>query len=656
MSSFLLTFKEAAELAMISESTVKRWAKSGRVPVHRNGIRAGNNRPLPMVPLEALPKDIQARYSPGEPTIPSPPSPEPSPIEEVNLAEIPAERLEEANERVRIVKLAIGKGKKDVKLLAAAHGVSWQTLYRWRKDYQEGGIRALIRRPRSDRGSRRIVEKAVEDVIAAKYLGPQRLAAAQVHQDVERLCAVSGRAIPSYSTTKRIIEAIPEPAVAMHRRGMKRYRDIYEPTQRREKLELPAMSYCGDHHKLDVWVNVQERKKPVRPWLTAWQDLCTGEIVGFHISLQGNSRTIALAARHAILEKKFPSYHEKAGQYDERFPACGIPDEFYVDNGKDYLSLDIEAVSDDLDINISKCERYHGQSKPIERWFGTLETGCIRRLPGWCGSSPSERPENIDVKLSIDELKQVIYEWIVTEYHVKAQKDLGDRSPVEVRAAKIAEGWRPRVPREEALDLLLTKKHKPLKVRREGVYFLNHLYWHKKLDDIIQEKVEVRYDPDELGRLHIFYKGLYHCTAENKKLEGFKSGDVKELMRRRKRTRQANRDYLESRQEVLAQVEPLEKLAAEQRREAVEEEVQGLMAAAGGGGPVTVMLPQYDRATLPGAGGRSSAAGGERPVRSVGPVAPEGGVELPAQGRRMFADELEREYFEEHGCFPDEDE
>ena len=68
------------------------------------------------------------------------------------------------------------------------------------------------------------------------------------------------------------------------------------------------------------------------------------------------------------------------------------------------------------------------------------------------------------------------------------------------------------------------------------------------------------------------------------------------------------------------------------------------------------MLPQYDRATLPGAGGRSSAAGGERPVRSVGPVAPEGGVELPAQGRRMFADELEREYFEEHGCFPDEDE
>ena len=57
----------------------------------------------------------------------------------------------------------------------------------------------------------------------------------------------------------------------------------------------------------------------------------------------------------------------------------GIPEEIYTDNGKDYISKELdpknpESVLNVLKIGVIHALPYHGQAKPIERFFNTLES------------------------------------------------------------------------------------------------------------------------------------------------------------------------------------------------------------------------------------------------------------------------------------------
>lgn len=76
-------------------------------------------------------------------------------------------------------------------------------------------------------------------------------------------------------------------------------------------------------------------------------------------------------------------------------PAWGIPESFYVDNGKEYLFADL--LGDAMQLTVQgfhgasrSCQIVHARphnpsAKPIERFFGDLEQRYLSALPGWIG-------------------------------------------------------------------------------------------------------------------------------------------------------------------------------------------------------------------------------------------------------------------------------
>lgn len=116
----------------------------------------------------------------------------------------------------------------------------------------------------------------------------------------------------------------------------------------------------------------------------------------------------------------------------------GIFDHFYHDLGKDYRSHYVRAVCAELGIKWVATRGYHGKSKPIERWFGTLENA-LRHLPGYCGNEPgnnpyrqSLKPQEIDPKtlFTVDEFATAVSKWIAEQYHHAPSRSLDGLSPL----------------------------------------------------------------------------------------------------------------------------------------------------------------------------------------------------------------------------------
>ena len=84
---------------------------------------------------------------------------------------------------------------------------------------------------------------------------------------------------------------------------------------------------------------------------------------------------------------------------------------------------------------------YKAWSKIIERLFGIIEDRYIRDLPGWCGNSPSQRPQDLTRAylekqaergrlLTIAQFERIMREQIIPAYHNEAFDK--EQSPLEI--------------------------------------------------------------------------------------------------------------------------------------------------------------------------------------------------------------------------------
>jgi transposase InsO family protein len=142
----------------------------------------------------------------------------------------------------------------------------------------------------------------------------------------------------------------------------------------------------GDNHQLDLllWDKNDPKMELFRPWISACQDRASS-VVEYRLGVGGespNSDFLRLAFRAYVIRR-------------------GRPTTFRCDNGHDYKSKAFEKFCADLGVEIShtlvsqRGGESHGKSKPIERWFGTLERDFIRTLDGGVGTHPKERPEDL---------------------------------------------------------------------------------------------------------------------------------------------------------------------------------------------------------------------------------------------------------------------
>lgn len=530
-----LAVKDAAELLNVTERTVRNKISNQEFAAKQTTNKAGGgkNGTAYLVDLKSLPPEAQFEYARRfAPEIVVTKEKKQS-DREYTLAEIEnlygEQAIREALEKAQLAQQAqrIPRNQErtgKLEQLARDNDITLATLYRWLNTYEEDGLMGLIKKPPAHRGARRSLPEEAENFIKGLYLHPIKPRGQWVYEQYLKKAEKEGWDIASRATVYRVLQELTKSELVMGREGLEEWEKSIMPKATRDITKIKAYEYLtGDHHTFDVFVNYAGRA--VRPDLTGWFDMRSRSLVGWCVSLQGNSETISVALRHAMLPKEDPGV-----------PFSGIPEHVYIDNGKDYrskrltggmktarrdFSMEAQGVLANLKIEATYCTPYAPWGKEIERFHETLTNEFTRYLPGFCGTSQKDRPAGFDEKkllkrgelLTLEQLVTLFAEWL-KKYHNAYHKTLKD-SPVNTYLS--VEKARPGIPRPEELDLLMMK-FDDAAVRTDGIHRFNHLYWHDALANLVGHHVTVRFDPNRIGELWVYYKGEKVCVAENKEL------------------------------------------------------------------------------------------------------------------------------------------
>jgi putative transposase len=592
---------EAMELTGLSERSLYRRIAEESWRTRRSGSVGLNGRPIPEIAVSSLPQSAQALYW-SKHLVP----PVESTADPLNLAEIPEPLRVEARRRLAIIEQAApilaqprGVRRAALDVFCRDREIGVATFYEWRAAYQRGGLGALLPKWGKTRGQFLALSTPLQAFLKDEYCSPRRPSPTTVYEHLAILCRHLGEALPSQTTVNRYLLTLPQPAVVLAREGPKAWRAKMEPKCHRDLNALAPNAYwCGDHREMDVFVRADDRDgaKIFRPWLTAWLDLGTRTCVGHVLRLTPNSDGIALALRAGIL----------------RF---GVPQELYIDNGKDYrchylngeskasrnvtLSHDVTdtlapGVLSPLGVTITHANPYQAWSKPIEPWFSHTFPEWEKSLPGYCGQNGKARPEKLadEIKrgqlLTMAEFAERITERIEA-YHRAEHGELGMAPLAAWREHEIVR------PSPRSLDLLLMRQ-KSVKVYHQGIKLHGLHYWHDDLVLHIGHTVEVRFG-DELGRVLVFVQGQFLCEALNDPAMrmGATRDDLAALHRRKKLARQRVTAYVEDRGVLRDPQKELSRLAADSRARKVVLLPEPEPTPAGVRG-IPKMLPALDHA------------------------------------------------------------
>jgi putative transposase len=162
--------------------------------------------------------------------------------------------------------------------------------------------------------------------------------------------------------------------------------------------------------------------------------------------------------------------------------------------------------------------------------LGTLVSGSLMALPGYCGRNPVERAAiesqesfaarlgksegwRFEVKLTAAELQRAIDKWIDEIYSNAPHAGLGGKTPNQVMREAVAAGWTAkRLPARE-LDILLADIGCPRVVSKRGIHYDRATFWDDDLIPHIGKHVRLCLS-DDLGELYAFAAdGEFICIA-----------------------------------------------------------------------------------------------------------------------------------------------
>lgn len=462
------------------------------------------------------------------------------------LKNIPAKKREKALRRLGVIsefeqffaglEREQGLSKREaVTLYLAGRDIKARTLWRWLSRYKEQGVMGLV----DNRGGASGTEISSDawELFKSMWLDDRQPSVKLCRQN---LCYINkseekGWVIPSLAAFYRLIDKnIPAAVQVLHREGMKAYKAKFAPyVQKDPESVKPGQAWIGDHNQLNCWV--RHRNKWIRPWITAWQDMRSRAIVGFHVSSSPNQTTIMLAFKRAV---------EKHGP----------PESVKIDNGRDYDSqvwtgttkakrkalkagyIDeslVAGIYAMMDVTVSFAIPYNPQAKgTLERWFDTLDCQFTKTVLTYCGKDTQRRPEKLKEMLEDREIIRTAYG--LEEFAAKA----GEYIEIYNRTAHTGKGMKNMTPEkvlsrrksrrvlaEGVADLVLRIWSPELKVGKNGVRF-KHIYFGQFNPDLLAvqgKKVRAAYDPDDLRQLYVYDANTWRLItiAEQNRLIGY---------------------------------------------------------------------------------------------------------------------------------------
>ncbi len=343
--------------------------------------------------------------------------------------------------------------------------------------------------------------------------------------------------IPSYQSVARYINYLMEDenmknAWYLASRGTKEYKNKVMVKGRRDTKSLKVMEIVmGDEHTFDCWVaytHPNGKVTAIKPHLAAWIDMRSRAVIGDVMCKDANSDIL----KQSLLKMMYSD-------------PGGIPEYIYIDNGKDYtaktmtgrsrndrsgLGFDDETKGFYKSIGIKDDHRalpYEPWSKAqIERFFRTVCNKFTMWFTSYTGTLTGSRTfakVHKDVNgmlergelVSMEEFYGMWDKWLHEVYMVSEHgglKRAGEEWKTPLSCFENAERYEKAVPPKGYATMLMMRSENRF-VRNTGIQLLGRDYRSDELCDYINSKVDIKYDPEDLGTIYVFKNGRKVCDA-----------------------------------------------------------------------------------------------------------------------------------------------
>lgn len=410
------------------------------------------------------------------------------------------------------------------------HRLSVDMLYRRQRALDENDLDGLVNKRGKNRKGKSTITDPMRQAFLYYYLDQSQHPIKKCYEYMKLWAQQEApylvADIPSYTTFYRMVQNdIPEPIKILGREGEKAFDDRCAPYIQRIYSEMASNEWwIADNHTFDV-ITQGDNGQRHRLYLTAFFDARSGIFTGCYVTTAPSSQATLIALRKGILK-------------------YGIPENIYVDNGREFLTFDIGGlghrkkkpkdgqerfepppVFERLGIKMTNAIVRNAKAKIIERRFRDVKDHLSRLFDTYTGGNVLEKPERlkgvlkngeIPLDSTFTEAVEELLDWYFNQqpYGGEVVADRG-KPRQQVYNENL---YTKRVAGAEDLNLMLMRSARPQKVGRLGVRLpiagYNISYWD---DDFIMQmqgkQVYLRYDPDDLREVRVYdLQDRFICT------------------------------------------------------------------------------------------------------------------------------------------------
>jgi hypothetical protein len=294
------------------------------------------------------------------------------------------------------------------------------------------------------------------------------------------------------------LDGVPKPA---ERASMLKNRPHTSDDMRpMEEIEI-------DHCLLDIMVVDEISGRPLgRPWLTAAVDRASEMVVGIHLSFEVPSYA---ALQRCLAHAFWPKDLQGLG-VQNHWPCEGIPERVFVESGKEFYSTSLNSAQVALGFTAHRLQRETSVLKDILEPSPQLKQIRIMDLQeGKTFWELEARSSTSTPKTTLPELRQMLLEWIVDNYHVGHLAGTAS-TPLEKWTEKAAASVR-RVANKDQLFVLFGSERSKT-IGATGVSLYGQRYWHPDLPDLRRShgpsyRYDIRSDPYDIGSVLLLDPG-----------------------------------------------------------------------------------------------------------------------------------------------------
>lgn len=342
---------------------------------------------------------------------------------------------------------------------------SYETIRSWYKRYKKYGFEALKNKNRSDRGkSRAVPEDVIQKAVDLKLEVPQR--------SLLRIISILEKGkVVLVNTLKKS---------TLHRIFKQKHITARVPKEKgywqRFRAEFPNDLWQSDQMFGPYLPDPGLTGIDIRTQLLAWLD--------------DNSRVIPHAQFYYFANSDNLDHCLRKG-----IQKMGLPTAIYVDNGQIYSAKHIHTICASLGIRLMFAKPYSPEGKgKIERFFGYVRSSFLPEL-------------KTSAITTLEKLNEAFFAWLSIEHHNRIHSEL-KAAPMDVF---LAHKDKIRYPTEEELKnaFLYTESRS---VHKDCTFHLmGNCY--EVMPALVGQKVEIRFDPDDLEVVKIYLAGDFFQQA-----------------------------------------------------------------------------------------------------------------------------------------------